>query len=853
MPGIRQGESSYLWRRAGKSELKVIDPLEQAIVRATYATKWVEHQRVNRNLLRLRQVSPEMAELIQEIKPKIVPVAKVAHEAAFDMGLRRQLLKFADQLNVRVRRELRMGPLLGKYQKGIKGTGQITLRHSAQEITLAHELGHHLDFLLGLEDKFIKFYDASLTKIAKGTSKKKGYKPGDVVPDEARIKNLRVKINNELRDIADHRKQEGREAYTHKGEEKMAEMIANYVTAPDLMRQIAPETMKLLESFMEKYEELRPLKKMGHTLERGIEYMEEVVYRRSPFQPQGTFTVWIDGKRRFFTAPPDLMRSISTLRPQELNRVVQYASKVTKVLRVGATSALEFMIRNPMSDQFSAYVFSNYGYIPVYDAMRGAFDMLTSRMPYKGAGKWYKEYMESGGAHEALLAVDRARAQYRLHDITGRRTAAEKARTYANPLNALRDLATLGERMTRVGNYRRARVGSPLRYIGMGRKGVSMMEAMSDSREVILDFARVGESGRNINALVAFWNANVQGWNKMARSFRQNPVRTSYKIATGITAPTIALWLQNHDQRIYQEFKQWERDMYWHFYVGNPDDPASWWRIRKPFDLGMLFGSTTEHILDWLYMNKPMSIPEIAKASFGSWTNWILPTAMSPALEVGSNWSYFRGQKIVPEGQEDLPTEYQFGKYTPEVLKRIGETIGVAPSNIEQMIYGYTGGLGRTIVQMADRAMINALIIQDPKRPEPGHWAEDMPGIRALKPIAPLGTRSQSVQEFYEMYEKASTYRNSLKRLRDRGIDTLKLIRKHPGLMMADYLEQVAQGFRIMNATRTKLFYSDLSPKEKARHIREIENNMTDVARMVMSTSKTQQQEIEKMFERLNQ
>jgi hypothetical protein len=56
-----------------------------------------------------------------------------------------------------------------------------------------------------------------------------------------------------------------------------------------------------------------------------------------------------------------------------------------------------------------------------------------------------------------------------------------------------------------------------------------------------------------------------------------------------------------------------------------------------------------------------------------------------------------------------------------------------------------------------------------------------------------------------------------------------------------------------MNATRTKLFYSDLSPKEKARHIREIENNMTDVARMVMSTSKTQQQEIEKMFERLNQ
>jgi hypothetical protein len=144
------------------------------------------------------------------------------------------LLGVADKLGVKHTRKIGIGGTRLGYS--IQGGSAITTRFATETSVLAHELGHQIDYKYGLWD--------DLTGGRRGSAK--GY-PQD-----------------ELRAVADIMVgKRGGKGYTHKKEEKIAQMIEAYVHAPDEMQKVAPRLFKWFDDFVKNRPELKPLSEIA--------------------------------------------------------------------------------------------------------------------------------------------------------------------------------------------------------------------------------------------------------------------------------------------------------------------------------------------------------------------------------------------------------------------------------------------------------------------------------------------------------------------------------------------------------------------------------------------------------------
>jgi hypothetical protein len=824
-PTTRQHGATFVKRMKKASPYRVKDPVEEMINRAITTTELVEHQRVVQSLYGMKGLSPDLETIFEDVLPKPVPVAQIKVEAVRDAGLRRQLLAYAERLAIPVETSLRLSGVgarnaLGAYFPAEK---MIRLRHIAGEHELAHEIGHGLDYALKLQDKFIKFRDEQIA-LAFREKPKKGKYAHQATKKE--LRQLRKAINDELRTIADLRQVDMR--YAHKGTEKIAEMIGALVHSPHLFRKHAPTTMRILERFMDQYEQLRPLKDISRSLELSVETMPEVIWRRSPFQPPGTLVRWVDGKRKFFKAPADVQAAIMHLRPPEAWLGWRFMNKFARLLRATATTAFEFMMSNPLRDQPMAMVYSQwpkgrpYGYIPYLDLAKGMFEIGTK-------GHYYMEFLRSGAAHSSFLAMDRVRNQARLARVLGRESIFEKAVPYTNPLRALQEVSIFFENATRVGAFKKAR-----------KSGAGMTEAMREAREITQDFSRMGTQGRLINMVVAFWNANVGGWDKIFRAFKDQPGITSFRIFSGIVLPSILTHEAYKDDPEYKEFQQWEKDLFWFIKVPLPGGDHFWFRYPKPFELGIVFGSGTEHILDWVQGRDTGDMEEFAEQLWGPIIP--APTVAVPAVEAlagPGGYSWFRKRPIVPGPKQELPAKYQSTYYTSEAAKLIGEKFNLSPAKIDHVIRGYTAGIGRMATDLIDEVYERTGLSKRPVRPSKG--VQSVPGIRRFTGREPIGSRSESVKRFYDLWAKARSARAAVKDFLTRGEDIEQLLKEMPEYYLWESLEDMGRSFAEINKAKADIWNNRyMSAEEKQDAIRELDMGMTLMAQEIVGESRSQ-------------
>ena len=112
-----------------------------------------------------------------------------------------------------------------------------------------------------------------------------------------------------------------------------------------------------------------------------------------------------------------------------------------------------------------------------------------------------------------MVSLDRDYLQGSLRGML-QTSAKERAKTLLlNPLEVLRALSEYGEMATRIGEF-----GRGVRTEGKTGKGIR--QAALSSRDVTLDFARWGNVGKIPNRVIAFFNANVQGMDKMVRGIQ---------------------------------------------------------------------------------------------------------------------------------------------------------------------------------------------------------------------------------------------------------------------------------------------------------------------------------------------
>lgn len=460
-----------------------------------------------------------------------------------------------------------------------------------------------------------------------------------------------------------------------------------------------------------------------------------------------TFNVWENGEKVTYETTPELIQTMRMLDKDQSNMVAKILSYPANWLRAGATLSPEFILRNPVRDMIGASIYSKHGFIPVVDTFKGLSLFLKK-------GDLYWEYMKSGAAHAAMVSLDRDYLGGQLRDIMSRESKVTKL--IKNPIEVLRAMSEATEMATRLAEFDNARkgyTGVGNRLFGKDRKPLTAREAALESRDITLDFSRRGSHTKKANQVIAFFNATIQGADKMARAFKEDPRGMTVKTMLYITLPSVLLWYMNKDDERYQELPQWEKDTFWII-----PGKENMYRIPKPFEAGVLFGTSFERMLQYFddakNNRKSVGFKGFGDRVIDSLAPSFMPTAMIPVVEAMTNYSLFRQRNIIPQSQENLPAHLQYGANTSEVAKFVGDKINVSPYVVDNTIRGYGGGLAGLGLSGIDAAT-GAKENNASKK-----WYE-APGLRGFT-AAPYQS-SNSVQRVYDDYKEQEKLHNEFK------------------------------------------------------------------------------------------
>ena len=548
------------------------------------------------------------------------------------------------------------------------------------------------------------------------------------------------------------------------------------------------------------------------------------IFRPSFHVPDNEVTVLIDGKKQYYRTDPWLREAILQLSAsqEDMGVLGSILSAPAKWLRAGALLSPDFMVRNPLRDQLTAFAYSRYGYLPGVDFVKGVGHMVK-------ADADYQLYKLSGAEHAALVSADRDYLSSSFKKIMREKRFTDYVK---NPIELLQIGRDLSETATRLGAAKRAMDA-----------GASGPEVGYEGRNISLDFQVAGATARIVNRYIPFFTAAIRGNAMMIEMFKTQPVRTSLRVFAAITLPSIALYLLNRDEEWYKETPQWQKDLFWLFKVGDAIV-----RIPKPFELGVLFGSVPERFLEYLDTRDPKKLNDVAFSFLQAGSPGFIPQAALPILEGLTNYSFFRGQKLVPASREQLPPELQYTQWTSEVSKQLGRLLKLSPVKIDNVIQQWTGGLGRYATNILD-GLLKATGIS-PDIPKPSPTLADRPVIKAFVVRNPIGSSGETVNDFYETLEKYTEGEKFLKEMLDLGeqgrFDEYKAA--HPELLFfldfeknefysasARYLRTVGRELTGIRKKQDAVYKAtDITPDEKRRLIDEMDKLKTQVARRAM-------------------
>lgn len=538
--------------------------------------------------------------------------------------------------------------------------------------------------------------------------------------------------------------------------------------------------------------------------------VEEVRGNRPAKAADNTFSVWIKGKKVVYETTPELAQAMKMMNKDTSNFLTKILQYPASWLRAGSTVTAGFAITNALRDTISAGVFSKHGFLPVVDTFRGLAHFLKKDQLY-----W--DYVKSGGAHAAMVSLDRDYLSGHLRELFSRKSTLSKVAR--NPMEVLRAISEATEVATRLGEFSNARKGYTGLYSRLTKtnlKPKSLGEASIASRDITIDFSRTGTHTKSWNKIDAFFNATIQGGDKLVRAWRDDPKGMTIKSTLFITLPTIALWYLNKDNSAYQELPQWEKDTFFHIPAGD-----KFVKIPKPFELGLLYGTTFERMLQY-FDDKENGRNSVGFKGFGDRVKETLipdlsPTFFVPIYEWAFNFSDFRQRNIVPQSQEKLPDKLQYGSNTSMVARKIGDTFNVSPYKVDNTIMGYGGNLARLGLDITD-----AIGGANEKRPTKG--VTELPEIRRF--FAKPYQSSDSVQRVYDDFKEQEKLHNELKLTgqRPEGYDP-KLYNK---------LKNAQNSFKAINKASKKIIDSEtMSSDAKREKLDKLNIQKANVARGV--------------------
>lgn len=453
------------------------------------------------------------------------------------------------------------------------------------------------------------------------------------------------------------------------------------------------------------------------------------------------FSVWVNGEKVVYRTTPELYKALTDMDAASANILFQGARGIAQALRRGATISPSFITRNFIRDTIAASINSKTGFIPIVSSIKGAYKLATDKgfaTAYYGSGASMSTYIRSDVQSSEKVIQDMLGTKYK-----DSRAGIKQIRQLFNFMwNKYDSFANLVEDSSRAAEF-----------AGAMKKGLTIEQAGYLAKEVTLNFGRSGNYGKSVNRYVPFFNATIQGVDKFARSFKDNPKRAILATMAYIVLPSLLLWALNHDDDWYKDLDEETKLTNWAFSMGD----GTHLLIPKPQEAGILFGGGVEAVLRTMYDQDPKAMGEWGRQLVMSMTPSIYPAIVRPIIEWQTNYSFWTGRNLVSDRLKRLPSEMQTNNNTSEVARAAGDMwiakkMNLSPIAIDNFISGYSGSAGRFVAQKLD-APIDAA--KDKSKPaSPSKYWYEMPVIGSF--IRQDGANSEYINRLYDMNETIS-------------------------------------------------------------------------------------------------
>jgi hypothetical protein len=242
------------------------------------------------------------------------------------------------------------------------------------------------------------------------------------------------------------------------------------------------------------------------------------------------------------------------------------------------------------------------------------------------------------------------------------------------------------------------------------KQGLSEMEATLMTLES-MNFNKRGASPsiHVISSLIPFFNAQIQSLNVLYKAlFGKMPFNERLKIQEKLmtrgmllASTTLAYSAMMQDDEAYKNATPDQKYGNWFIRVPGVDEPV---RLPIPFELGYIFKALPEALYNSMVdkhgkEDAVKAFQQILLQTIPGGTSYGIPQALKPYVEAKLGKSFYTGRDILSAQEKGLLPEQQFRENTSEIAKSLGKAAGVSPIMIEQLVQGYTGGIGLALMQ----------------------------------------------------------------------------------------------------------------------------------------------------------
>jgi hypothetical protein len=380
--------------------------------------------------------------------------------------------------------------------------------------------------------------------------------------------------------------------------------------------------------------------------------------------------------------PADLLVKGMEGIPVNNSKVVSAMGYASALVRKGVMLNPLYSFRQLFRDSTAAPILSGANFMPVFGALKELGSSATKdKMEARGVtgGQVFT------GTNEDLTRI--------LKDFQEGKMGLGQLVARAEGIAMEADAAT-----------RRAQYNS---YIA---QGLSEMEASLMALES-MNFNRKGlsPSARLLSTVIPFFNAQLQSLDVLYRAFAgKMPMNERLDIqgkllrrGALLSATAVAYALLMQDDDAYKNATPEQK--YGNFFLRIPglDEPL---RVPVPFEIGYIFKGIPEAVVNIMRNERGgeeayEAFKQIAIQTVPGGSSLFLPAGIKPIIETAAGYSFFTGRRLESKAEEMMLPEFRFRDNTSELAKYIGSAAGVSPIKIENLVRGYTGGMGVALMQ----------------------------------------------------------------------------------------------------------------------------------------------------------